>query len=934
MSQRLRLRLFGRAALISPQGALNITPLPKCLSALAYLALNSDRAVPRRELAFALWPDAGEETALGNLRRHLHALTNELPHSEQPWLLADRTTVGWNRDAPWSSDVEDFDRYCASPTHRADAIALYNDDLLLDVGDAWVEAYREQYRQHASSALTFLAVQYWMHHDMERGIECMRQLLRLQPFDENALCRAMAMLYQSGDRADALKVYADFEGRLKAEVAAEPMASSVALAQAIRSDLEAVAFPTNLPAHLTAFLGRDEELTQLGKLLETTRLLSLIGTGGIGKTRLALELASLQAALYRDGVFLADLSYVTGGDEVARVVAEAAGLPLNTGPVVDSLQRHLQKKSLLLVFDNCEHVIDECARLAERLLRAAPHIRILATSREALRLSGEVTWRVPPLTSADAQRLFAARAPMGEALTEDPRSLPLIDEICSHVDSLPLAIELAAAATDAMSLADLLAQLRLDASLTRLASRSDTDRHRTLRATVEWSFTLLDPEDRRLFLELTIFSGGWTLEAAQAVCGQNQTDVAAILQRLVDRSMVQFAKLDGSARYRLLETIRAFALERRQSDGDDASLTKRHATFFYDMANAAEPHLRGPQQATWLDRLDAELENIRTGLVWSFARSPELAISFVRALRKFFEIRGYYAEGRRWLESAISASPAPSTDRIDCLNSLGNIESYSGAVAAALAQYAAAEELAREASYRKGLLQAIMGRGYVLMHRVSREAARPVLQEALELLQAAGDDQHATATTLGNIAFIEMQDGELGSAEAHYREASAIFEGLGDRRQGAWIGFQLGRIAFHGGDFVTAESLTQSSLDVRREFGDRRGIVESSCGLGAIALAQSAADRALELFVQASRLSDEIDWKRGVAISEEGLAAAAVRRGDHAEAARRFENAEAFRKTFNVPIEPIDQAAHDALWKEIRATAPAEARTTRGGTAG
>jgi predicted ATPase len=899
---QLRLRLFGHGALSNGSSALNIAPLPKCLSALAYLALNSDRAVARRELAFALWPDVDEEAALGNLRRHTHALLNELPPSTEPWLVMSRTAIAWNSEAPWSSDVQDFDRYLSSPAHRHDAIELYSDELLVDTDDEWIVPYRERYKQRASEALAFLSVQHWMHHHIDRGIEYARHLLKLQPFDENALRRAMAMLYQNGDRAGALKLYADFEARLDEELSTKPMASTTALADAIRANANAVPFPTNLPAHLTPFLGREAELSKLGALFETTRLLTLVGTGGIGKTRLALQLAALQAALYHDGVFLADFSYTKDGEDLARIVAESVGAPpAPDGGAERMLQTFVQKKSLLIIFDNCEHVIDGSARLCERLLKAAPHVRIVATSREALRLNGEVTWRVPPLDEADAHALFAERAPV--AISQGANDAALTAEICAHVDGLPLAIELAAAATGTMTLEELLAQLRSDVSVTRLASRGDVDRHRTLRATVEWGFQLLDPAEQSFMMDLTIFNGSWTVEAAQAVCGGRGGATEAVLQRLADRSMVQFANVAGTLRYRLLETIRVYVAERRKNERDGDDLAASHARFYRQLAIDAEPHYRDEEQAVWLERLHLDLENIRRALTWSFSNSPPLGASFVRALRRFFEIRGYYAEGKRWLEMAIAAEPASVTDRIDCLNSLGNIEAYSGTPENALARYAAAEDLARSHDYRKGLLHAMMGRAYVVMHRVGYEEAWPFLQQALSLLRETPDEDHAIATTLGNIAFIEMQRNELAAADTHYREALELFRRLGDRRQTAWISFHFGRLAFHRGDFAGAQLLIASSLDVRTQFGDRRGVIESTCGLADIAFAQGATDRAVGYFVQASRLSDEIGWKRGMALTEEGLAAAADRRGASEEAASRYEAAKRIREEFNVPAE-------------------------------
>ena len=907
------LRLFGRSALTGQHRPPEIGTLPKCSALLVYLAIAYARPVPRKEAAFALWPDLSEDAALSNLRRHVFALIKALPASPVPWILTSRASLQWNAQAPWSNDVIAFDRAIGSPVERGAAAAVYRDDLAIDLDAEWIETHRRRYRDAAISLFDSLSLERWTQHDAQAAIAHTRALLRVDPLREAALQRLMAMLHQAGDRAAALAAYDEFKERLYAELDADPMPATMSTAAAIRGGSAVVVFENNLPAHLTPFLGRERELTQTSALLREARLLTLVGSAGIGKTRLAVALASFESARFRDGAFFADLTTASDAQTIAQVVASAAGAVVTSGRSPgQAVDEHFRQRTALLVLDNCEHIIDESAHFCDRMLRSAPHLTIVATSREPLRLNGEVAWRVPSLVTEDARALFEARM--------DRHVVPgahtgAIEAICARLDGIPLAIELAAAATSSISVSELRTHLDEHFNVLDLGSRTDIERHRTVRATLEWSYALLSPPEQRLLSDLSAFAGGATPEAVAAVCLRKGE--IATLDALVQKSLLEIESREGLRRYRLLEATRAFALERR---GSAHALKKRHAWHYRDLAAEAEPHFADAGQAVWIARLHADLDNVRAALSWFLEARNDVStgVQLALSMRTFWQTCGYYDEGERWMELALTVCAPESRDGVDCLNSLGTLHVFNGPIEKALAHFDRAESWASACDYEDGQIRAQMGRAYATLHRVSRAQARPLLKELLVALRRSGSQEHRIATTLGNLAFVDTHDGDLSAAQSGYEEALGIFELLGDGRQAAWITYQLARLAFYRGDIDRALSGFEQSLAARREFDDRRGIAETLCALGEIALAKGETDRAGEMFGQSARLSREIWWQRGMAVSTEGLAGAASMRGDSEWATRALGSAAAFRAASHIAIEPADQPAYDVIVQRLK----------------
>ena len=438
--------------------------------------------------------------------------------------------------------------------------------------------------------------------------------------------------------------------------------------------------PNNLPTQLTSFVGREKELADVKKLLHDTHLLTLIGPGGTGKTRLSIQAASELLEQYPDGVWLVELAPILDSLLVPRTTAMAMGLRDEPQrPVMDMLCDYLREKKMLLILDNCEHLVDACARMADHVLHAAPDVRILASSREALGIGGEVTYRVPSLGLPDldhlptfealnqyeAVKLFIDRATSAVptfAVTNE--NAPALAQICHRLDGIPLAIELAAAKVRVLDLDQIAKRLDDRFRLLTGGSRTALERHQTLRAAIDWSYNLLPAAEQVLFRRLSVFVGGWTLEAAESICGDGlDVEVLDLLEHLINKSLVQMETMAGQSRYSMLETMRQYASEKPVEAGESDSLRDRHLEYFLDLAETAVPHLVRSEQLEWLAKLDADYENLRLAIEWALNKeSAESSLRLCAALGQFWSVRGYWLEGTNWLNQALVKSFQHSTN--------------------------------------------------------------------------------------------------------------------------------------------------------------------------------------------------------------------------------------------------------------------------------
>jgi predicted ATPase/class 3 adenylate cyclase len=589
------------------------------------------------------------------------------------------------------------------------------------------------------------------------------------------------------------------------------------------------AHPSNLPPQLTSFVGREEEVAEVERLLGQTRLLTLTGPGGSGKSRLALRVAGELLTRFRDGSCFVDLSPVIDPTLVPAAMANALGVPEAAGrPILDEVKEHLRERELLQVIDNFEQVA-EAGPVIEELLTAAPRLRTMVTSRVVLSLRGEQEYPVPALGAVEAVRLFTERAVAANprfALTE--RNAPVVAEITARLDGLPLAIELAATRTKVLTPTEILSRLRRRLQLLTSGPRSLPERQRTLRAAIAWSYDLLDPVERRLFARLSVFTGGWTLASAEAVCDPDELGLDALdgLASLVDKSLLRRVEPPGQpSRFSMLETIREFGLEQLEASGDLAPVQRRHAEHFLRLATEAEPHLVAEDQGTWLDRCELEHANLRAALRWAVdlgEAGPAQAAA--GALWRFWQQRGHLTEGRRWLEEtlAMPSGQAPTAERAKALAGAGGIAWWSDREATR-AFYDEALAIERELGEPARLAEALYNEAFALADEHDLEAAASLLDESLELFRQVGDEP-GMARVLVMRVVPDAMAGAWDRVIARIEEVTAIWRRLGERLNLAfgliWLAFAYGR----AGRPDDARATALEALELFREADNATGV--------------------------------------------------------------------------------------------------------------
>jgi predicted ATPase/DNA-binding NarL/FixJ family response regulator len=594
--------------------------------------------------------------------------------------------------------------------------------------------------------------------------------------------------------------------------------------------------PNNLPQQLTSFIGREQEIAEVRSLLALTRLLTLTGPGGCGKTRLALQMAA-SLLDFPDGVWLVELAALSDPALVVQAVASTLDVweaPDRAG--IEALTTYLRSKRSLLVLDNCEHLIAACAQLTEDLLRACPNLYILATSRESLNIAGETVYLVPSLSLPDPElvqgtdalahyesvRLFVDRASAALpdfTLTSD--NATSIAQLCNRLDGMPLAIELAAARVKILPVRQIAQRLDNSFQLLTTGSRNVLPRQQTLSATMNWSYDLLSEKEQTLFRRLSVFAGGFTLQAAEAVCASgpiSQSEVLDLLSHLVDKSLVSVLDrtTNGEGRYRLLETVRQYAHQRLLDSGEIADLRRLHTLFFTLYAEQAELELHGPRQIGWLDRLAQEHDNFRAALAWCQQYSVETGLRLAGNLWWFWEIRGYFGEGRRWSEGLLAQDTTPTIARAQAL-------------------------------YAAGLLGLRQGDTSVI----------PFLEESLRIYRQAGNAV-GTAKALERLATAASVMGNSSRAIELFEECITIFRRIGDKPR---LGWTLGTFGLHlrlRGEFARAETALEECLPLQQQAGDLRGIGYALNNLGQLARVRSDYDRAAKLLEECLNISREL----------------------------------------------------------------------------
>jgi predicted ATPase/class 3 adenylate cyclase/Tfp pilus assembly protein PilF len=698
----------------------------------------------------------------------------------------------------------------------------------------------------------------------------------------------------------------------------------------------------NLPVQRTAFIGRQPDLREVPRLFEHSPLVAITGPGGVGKTRLALEVAASLASSFVDGCWVVELAGLQSGSLVSTAVAEALEVAITPSrSPIDSVVDAVRHKSLLVVLDNCEHLLDACAEIADRLLNSCAGVRILATSRERIGISGEAVWRVAPMevpsvsrpgaVSAldhDAVRLFADRAEHsspGFTLTE--ANTAAVIEICRRLDGLPLAIELAAARVGVLAPRDIADHLDDRFQLLTQGNRAALPRHQTLRAALEWSVDLLPDAERGLFRCLGVFVGGWDLAAGEAIYTDPESEVRArsLLVGLVERSLVVAESGEADARrFSLLESVRELAFAQLVAAGEARTVQARHLALYLNLAERAK--LEGDEQRTWFPVLQNEYDNLRAALAFA-CQVPERADDALRlasCLAPFWTMRGDLSEGAGWLERALDNAPRESSHRAAALLGAGSIAVHRGDYRAARIHLEQSAALFRAAGDHAGAARTGLDLAWVAWHEGQIDQAAELLHGYRAVFDTAGDTK-GLADAHRMLGMLAGERHQLSEATEHLEQALALFDRIGDDVGTAASLSSLGILAEYRGELVAACQLMEESLAVARRCGDVRRIVGALDNLGFFQQQLGQLERALQLHQESLAMARDIGASSLVAAALTNLGSTARQLGDLAQAQT------ALRESLTIARDTSDRSRDVAdVLEELAALYATEGEPQRG----
>ncbi|WP_433124518.1 BTAD domain-containing putative transcriptional regulator [Micromonospora sp. CA-240977] len=942
----MRFGVLGPLTVWTTDGAVVPVPGLKVRALLAALLLHEGQPVAADRLIDYLWGDAPPTNAAAALSVKVSQLRRVLAEAEPGGRELVRSPPPGYRILVEHDEVDSrrFHRLVSEARGARDIrsrVALFTTALALWRGPAFADFRDESFTAAAAAGLEeqrLLALEDCLDDRLalgEHGAVAgdLGDLLARQPMRERARGLHMLALYRAGRQSEALGSYDELRVRLREELGLDPGPELVALQRAILAHDPALATPpaaldtvhraaepvaptrTNLPTPLTELIGREAAITELAEP-GRNRLVTLIGVGGVGKTRLALAVARARTAAYPDGVVLVELAGVARSDAPETVdaladlvlavldVRDAAEAGTALAPI-DRLARVLRDRRLLLVLDNCEHLVEPVAEVTAALLRAAPGVHVLATSREPLGLSGEVVWAVPPLPVPDPSggtdlaalqrsgsvRLFVARATAADReFVLTAQNAAAVATVCRRLDGIPLALELAATQVRGLGVPGLVAGLNDRFRLLGARHRGVPARQRTLLAMLDWSWQLLTEPERVVLRRLAAYADGGRVDAVRAVCapdGVPAASIADLLARLVDRCLVVVAPRDGSPHYRLLESVAAFGAEQMRAAGELDEIHARAHRHLADLADRAHEHLHGPGQLSWLRQLDAESANLRGALDAAVRqRDGDLALRLATALSWYWFLRGRFAEARRRLAAALDCAPDGSTAQraraaawhLGFALLSGDVADWAGRHHAAVRRYEGVDD-------PHGRLRAQWFLAYAEVDLGDVAATGELLDRVLTEARVLGDEW-VVAATLGLRAKHAHVRGDGAMVVSAGAESAALFRRLGDRwgllQATEWLGAQAGM----AGDYEQADRLYQEGLRVAEDLGLGFEVAGQLCWLGWVALQRGDYPRARQLSGRGLRLATEQGAPLGIVFAELCLAAAARRAGslDTAEA--------------------------------------------------
>ena len=971
MSPRLALQFLGPPQ-INLEDSLITTDRRKAVALLAYLAINRGKHT-REFLSGFFWPDYEQANAFSNLRRTIWEVHQALGEN---WLIADRETVSLNGVGKIDLDVTQFQELLSQASHQsdiplripllADAIKLYRNHFLTGFSlkdsypfNEWAYAETEELRHQLAEALTTLSADYCALGQAEKAIPHVRRLISLDPLNESSHRQLMQVYLQAGQHSAALKQYQACEQILRKELNLDPQPETYALYKDIRKrekkniqiekSIELSTPTHNLPLQISSFVGREKEQDEITNLIYKHRLVTLAGVGGIGKTRLSLQVGQRVLKNFSDGAWFIALDSLSDPVLVPQTVASVLDIrEVTDRSVIETLIYVLRQKTTLLIFDNCEHLLDSCTQLITSLLTNCPNLKILVTSREVLNVGGEAIFNLPALclpeedndsleqlNGYESIQLFTERAELAlSSFRLTDKNIQSVVDVCRIVDGIPLAIELAAARINILQVDEILKQLQHSFALLSSDGRSIIQRQQTIQASMDWSWGLLSQAEQVFLRQLSVFAGGWTLESAQAIC---DGDVLGLTSALVQKSLI-LVKQESSrqTRYHFHEIVRQYAHERLAQAGEEKNVRTQHLRYFLQFFEQTEAGLRGPEQIEWYARLSEERDNIRAALEWADQTDVEAGLYLSSRLQRPEESMDF-REDNYWLSRFLQKVESHAYPRARAkallayrwiLHSLEKFDEFRSAAQECLALYRALGD-------EYGEVEALLW--------MAQEASDPLeaftlLQQALTLAHSLGDartqaealgqlgwldsgnklvhwkkaialrrqvgDLLKLAQSLSTMGFFLILNGDIVAAREHLAEASALYEQL--NLKSARTGFLMayGKMALVEGDFEKARASFQGEVKISVEFGHRLDYLWARVHLGYVVLREGSIAEAREIFGETVQDFQKDKNIIGVVFTLEGMAGLYVTTNKLAWAARLIGWADAVRKEIN-DIRPL-----------------------------
>jgi len=956
----------------------------KMTALLAYLAIERG-GHQRAALSSLLWPDYEQSKAYKNLRQTIWEIQQA---AGEGWLDVTRQEIGLNDSADIYLDISEFDSLLEKSRSESDIslrTALLTDSAKIyrhhfltgfSLKDAqpfndWAFAESEELRFKLAEVLTTVSNDYCSLGQAEQAIYHARRLISLDPLNEASHRTLMEVYLQAGQHNAALKQYQTLEQTLRKELNLDPQPKTRELYKKIRKgDAKSVAIPLqtetfqpqhNLPHNLASFIGRTKEKNEIINLIQKNRLVTLVGAGGIGKTSLSLQLGHSLLGDYTDGVWFIALDSLSDPALTTQTVALVFDIREGTKrTLVDKLTDALRNRNALLIFDNCEHLLEACAELIASLLAHCPNLKVLATSRQELGIAGEAIYTMPSLplpepgedsfdtlSDYESVRLFGERAAL--ALTSfqlTKENIQTVVEICRKVDGIPLAIELAAARVNIMRVEEIIDQLSDSFAFLAKDSHTIMPRHQTIRASLEWGWSLLNNEERIFLGQLSVFAGGWSLDAAQAVC---DGDVLGLTGALVKKSLIVVNQESGrETRYRFHEMVRQFLSDKFSEAGGEEQIRTRHLKYFLDLSEEARHALRGSGRVDWMERLSDERNNLRSALTWADKTDLEAGLFMSGRLIQYWESLNVH-EGSQWCENFLRKSKPKDFPiaRAYALLAHGYLLSWRQDFVRARVATEESLKLFRAEKYLKGEVDALILMGSIEQFHDDMKASRRVLTRALKIAVSLGDtwqeaniyyslgwdhsdyqrkfahwdksielfrkvgDQIALANLLGLMGQFRVLNGDLELAEKYLNEAMELWKT--NRKANTWDNPKMAKsiIASTHGRYEEAKTLLEEVLLSSEQTGNIMAHLWAKVRLGYVAFHSGSLSEARQILAEATLNFAKDNYTIGTVFSIEGLASLYATLGKTENAAKLLGFADAAREKIEDIRPPLEQADVD-----------------------